>query len=1169
MSKIADREGAEEMVSEIVSPYLKRLTYDKQADSATVESVVEAGLIGALTSLAYGGAQTAVKKVAGVNTVIPSELENVATYDEALKKGWDSNDKATVEKVSQAKAETLKTISQELANMSEDKRAKYIDKHNLGEMFNADGTLTDNYNNAYNGNMELARAYDTRYVSMGADSKSIESDLATINEDNAKRYAQINSVSIEEAREQVEKIKVYSGELGDKAKQDLATAKQAVEKLGSYGMRNLKLVVVDENQMFNGNYNGTDNNIYIAKDTLENGNWVGTLIHEVMHSVEKSGGDYNQLSAHLRFVLNEQGKLDDIINGVAKLYDIDGQVLLKAIEKQDNNEQLSQEEKNLIELFDSELNAKLAEEVLGNEDFINRIVKDKPNLAKRIVETIQNIIKVFKMNKVERRRYSQLLTAERLYLKAAYNTPERQALAKMIEQGIEENKQVQVDEQNAEVGVDQTLALQYNKNVQFQRKFSFLHKNFPGERESGGSEAHRLAIWWTRQPNIVAGDQTLISMNGRWYLVEKFDDADNGYQVEDYITKAEYNKIFEEIKQYGRSGKIESIQGSTYEIDKLNKRRNTIGREKSSLIGDETQYRRKDNSIQRVGEEESKKWQTSSDRSGDSESGDSSKQGIDYSLKDSQGNELTQQQAEYFRDSKVRDEQGNLLVVYHGSRNAGFTIFKTDLEGTYFTADKQYATEYAKMNNDNVYSVYLDIKKPFDTREKKARKIFEEQFYGQWGNGAPLTKRGLLDWTDGADMYDFLQEKGLDYDGIIVDEGGVPMPSGVKDRGISYVAFYPEQIKLTTNLNPTSNQDIRYSIKPFAEQVDDILGGKDTTSTHLKIMDTPQILQDVGLPKLPILMTARHLDTTVNESGKKGLNYHGLGIDIIKQLPNLIEKPALIAESLTRDDSVVLITQAIDKQRRPVIVAIKVNGVGRLENVVIQANVMTSAYGKDNFYNYIKKFIDNDKILFWDKKRSQRVSVNPGLQLSDVITNLASDTIIRKIDIKSQDFVSKNPTDIKQSRKSPAPSQVGDIIKAQGNLTTDKIFTKDEVKKIIANIEERLVFEDKGMVGTVKGTNELIDRLWKGLNKADKGEYTRVGVEIADYVINHTVVEDIYECLYSDTEVDEAREVIKTLKQYFHKVKISDRVLGEIKYHFDDKSSKVLSLWRAKEGGLA
>ena len=197
-----------------------------------------------------------------------------------------------------------------------------------------------------------------------------------------------------------------------------------------------------------------------------------------------------------------------------------------------------------------------------------------------------------------------------------------------------------------------------------------------------------------------------------------------------------------------------------------------------------------------------------------------------------------------------------------------------------------------------------------------------------------------------------------------------------------------------------------------------------------------------------------------------------------------------------------------------------------------------------------------------------------------ILPESASQEIVKALDERNINYTKYNNEnsrtdiinkidDIKFSRKSPAPSQVGDIIKAKGNLTTDKIFTKDEAKKIIADIEERLVFEDKGMVGTVKGTNELIDRLWKGLNKADKGGYTRVGVEIADYVINHTVVEDIYECLYGDTEVDEAREVIKTLKQYFHKVKISDRVLGEIKHHFDDKASKVLSLWRAKEGGLA
>lgn len=82
------------------------------------------------------------------------------------------------------------------------------------------------------------------------------------------------------------------------------------------------------------------------------------------------------------------------------------------------------------------------------------------------------------------------------------------------------------------------------------------------------------------------------------------------------------------------------------------------------------------------------------------------------------------------------------------------------------------------------------------------------------GNGAPLTDRGLLDWTDGADMFDFLQEKGYDYDGLIIDEGGTPDGNGgVRDRGISYVAFHREQIKNTTNLQPTAHKDICFSLK--------------------------------------------------------------------------------------------------------------------------------------------------------------------------------------------------------------------------------------------------------------------------------------------------------------------------------------------------------------------
>ena len=1159
-------EGAEEMVSEIVSPYLKRMTYDKQADSATVESVVEAGLIGALTSLAYGGAQTAVKKVAGVNTVIPSELENVANYDEALKKGWDSNDKATVEKVSQAKAETLKTISQELANMSDDKRAKYIDKHNLGAMFNADGTLTDNYNNAYNGNMELARAYDTRYVSMGVDSKSIESDLATINEDNAKRYAQINNVSIEEAREQVEKIKVYSGELGDKATQDLATAKQAVEKLGSYGMRNLKLVVVDENQMFNGNYNGTDNNIYIAKDTLENGNWVGTLIHEVMHSVEKSGGDYNQLSAHLRFVLNEQGKLDEIINGVAKLYDIDGQVLLKAIEKQDNNEQLSQEEKNLIELFDSELNAKLAEEVLGNEDFINRIVKDKPNLAKRIVETIQNIIKVFKMNKVERRQYSQLLTAERLYLKAAYNTPERQALAKMIEQGIEENKQIKV-----EVGVDQTLALQYNKKEQGTHK----------KKGSYYSQFNTTAMQWAFSDKRKVGDFKVLynADNNTWNKLIA-DNSESRYYID--ITIEDTPKNAEAIRK---------LHDEVYNDNNGEKQR--VGK---SVHNDYARYWSCSNNIGddniNVEEQDANgqsrkiyRGKSESDGRGNSKQGNRNKRAVDYHFNDDGSQIVTYSDGTKKKNYSLKDTVEKDVLSHYGATyrwtETGYILkdgTRLDLSGRRDGASGGYRT----VDHRDIFDIYENVNGTEAMIEFMAR-----------GNirVSPENPGINLQVEPTEEQYrliqDFVERVGFkeEYFSVDFDDKFGDVVETLEYNGkvsgrkvVSDIRYYFKEGKLPYR---SELSQFRWSLKESFEQGLNKYSESEIASIESnKMFKVARSYEDVkefietsrkGTINQRLFIGKISDATATKIFDKIGISVVGKSLALSSaDIRHIFIKHGTNGTEMTRGQ--VAITQ--ENFENIIDTLIEPDTVARSdENNMVGLKFQKEIGGR---VTAITVMSEKRKALTlksaWIQKEKQHISPPSNAEA----LNITSETL-QSMDAVSNNSISKIEENVntddkntpKYSRKSPAPSQVGDIIKAKGNLTTDKIFTKDEAKKIIAEIEERLVFEEKGKIGTVKGTNELIDRLWKGLNKADKGEYTRVGVEIADYVIKNSVVEDMYECLYGDVEVDEAREVIKTLKQYFHKVKISDRVLGEIKHHFDDKASKVLSLWRAKEGGLA
>lgn len=101
-----------------------------------------------------------------------------------------------------------------------------------------------------------------------------------------------------------------------------------------------------------------------------------------------------------------------------------------------------------------------------------------------------------------------------------------------------------------------------------------------------------------------------------------------------------------------------------------------------------------------------------------------SEENVNYSLKDSEGNTLSKQQQEYFRDSKVRDEQGRLVTVYHSSPTAGFTVFNGEQGNgnyrfseygtgiTFFTDNKEMAASYGN-GEGGQYEGYLNITNPY------------------------------------------------------------------------------------------------------------------------------------------------------------------------------------------------------------------------------------------------------------------------------------------------------------------------------------------------------------------------------------------------------------------------------------------------------------------------
>lgn len=205
---------------------------------------------------------------------------------------------------------------------------------------------------------------------------------------------------------------------------------------------------------------------------------------------------------------------------------------------------------------------------------------------------------------------------------------------------------------------------------------------------------------------------------------------------------------------------------------------------------------------------------------------------VQFSRRDTTDQTETEEFKRWFGNSKVVNWDGTPKVMYHGTPYGGFTVFKG---WQYFTDNKEYADKYHNPSassirgrynpatNPQTYEVYLSVKKPFDTRDPKIRKIWRNEFYGSY-SGTPLSDRGLPDWTDGIDLIDFIEENNYDYDAIILDEGGVGgYGDEVQDRGISVVVRNSTQVKSATDNVGTfdpQNPDIRYSRRDTTEQTE-------------------------------------------------------------------------------------------------------------------------------------------------------------------------------------------------------------------------------------------------------------------------------------------------------------------------------------------------------------
>ena len=197
----------------------------------------------------------------------------------------------------------------------------------------------------------------------------------------------------------------------------------------------------------------------------------------------------------------------------------------------------------------------------------------------------------------------------------------------------------------------------------------------------------------------------------------------------------------------------------------------------------------------------------------------------------------------------------------------------------------------------------------------------------------------------------------------------------------------------------------------LAAEAVDTLSESRNPRNNIRIGTTPQILMDLGCEQLPMLYTQQHLRDAIHEKDRNQ-KHHGLPLEIINRLPLILSNPVIVYDSLSRDDSIVIVTSEKDSDGYPIIAAVRPNGSGMYEVSEIDSNFLTSVHGRENLVNQITKAINDDKVLFADIDKSRELFTMQGLQLSEGFNRiLSSNGIIhqsRNIVKRSDDIISAN-----------------------------------------------------------------------------------------------------------------------------------------------------------------
>ena len=779
-------EAIEEMVSEIVNPWIKQIYkadsigdalsngFNESFSMEQLQNVLDAGLVGALSYYAF-------LPVDKFNRKIIPNYDNAVKLSEIQSQVIEYND--TASKLNQAVSEGKISITSEQYQqiINELNTLKTQIENNVSQI-----QFRGTENSKTKAQNQLANVLNTN-VSLGGSIENGQVKVTNTNQLNA-----VNNNYNQEAYSinlQGQEDKLTFKPTANTVSQEVKDAMSLANKLSRATRVNFDVVVTDElEQGKNGAYVEKDGVMYISsqasKEQLKN----ILVTHEFTHALEGTE-PYRKYAKYILKELNNNPKLLESLKIDTAKY---GKTLGEYIDWIVKNYSKNNVDLDIQGAL-SETVAKFTSEYLfNNEKVINRLCETDLSLGKKILRWIQDrISSLTGTSREERVLKGFLRKAETLYKNAIKN-----AVAKGVTETIDNEDEVQYSVNDKLIG-----------------------KTFPPYNESY-SEANQIATRWAKQDNVESGSQKIISYHNHWYVVEKFDSMPSGYQIVKRIKNSEYDKYLQKIDSYKGEDYARSIDEGIVNYENSTR--------KQSIDSNKVTNRQPNNNIFEMAQNRSSRERSS--RNGRKNSFESGRNQQKFSISDtdSQGNTLTEQQREFFNDSKVVDENGNLMVVYHGSKAENdFTEFDKQYikkwnafgDGFYFTEDYKKASFFGGVGN-RVFKAYINISNPLYTNSKEQINKVLDKLGLKRNDVENFAKENNLAGSDLFLLRHYIDSRQYVDENTIVKSN---MTDAIKELGFDgiisygfdnneYVVFESNQIKNTDNKTPTLDKDIRFSI---------------------------------------------------------------------------------------------------------------------------------------------------------------------------------------------------------------------------------------------------------------------------------------------------------------------------------------------------------------------